>query len=200
MAASPVGMKRFYGLLAAVAVVGIGLLGYQLSRPATVSIPANVQIDVKDTANFHGYVKGDPNAPVTAMLTDMREGKMTYPLILAMERDASLAPILEEAMAADESGIDPLACEKVARAVAAARAGEDSLELATKFCREAVKSLEVLPQGRARSSLEAVAMSTPGTKATNSSPPIRLNTSVLRKTLRQRSAIARSTRSPVACP
>jgi protein-disulfide isomerase len=57
-------MKRFYSLLAAVAVVGIGLLGYQLSKPATVSIPANVQIDVKDTANFHGYVKGDPNAPV----------------------------------------------------------------------------------------------------------------------------------------
>jgi protein-disulfide isomerase len=57
-------MKRFYGLLAAVAVVGIGLLGYQLSKPATVSIPANVQIDVKDTAGFHGYVKGDPNAPV----------------------------------------------------------------------------------------------------------------------------------------
>jgi protein-disulfide isomerase len=64
MAASPVGMKRFYGVLAAVAVVGIGLLGYQLSKPATVSIPANVQIDVKDTAGFHGYVKGDPNAPV----------------------------------------------------------------------------------------------------------------------------------------
>jgi protein-disulfide isomerase len=64
MAASPVGMKRFYTALGVVAVVGVGLLGYQLSRPATVSIPANVQIDVKDTANFHGYVKGDPNAPV----------------------------------------------------------------------------------------------------------------------------------------
>src|SRR5262245_59102455 len=64
MAAAPVGMKRFYSLLAAVAVVGIGLLGYQLSKPATVSIPANVQIDVKDTAGFHGYVKGDANAPV----------------------------------------------------------------------------------------------------------------------------------------
>ena len=64
MAASPVGMKRFYGLLAAVAVVGIGLLGYQLSKPATVSIPANVQIGVKDTAGFHGYVKGAANAPV----------------------------------------------------------------------------------------------------------------------------------------
>jgi protein-disulfide isomerase len=57
-------MKRFYGLLAAIAVVGVGLLGYQLSKPSTVSIPANVQIDVKDTAGFHGYVKGDANAPV----------------------------------------------------------------------------------------------------------------------------------------
>jgi protein-disulfide isomerase len=57
-------MKRFYGLLAAVAVVGVGLLGYQLSKPATVSIPANVVVQTKDTAGFHGYVKGDESAPV----------------------------------------------------------------------------------------------------------------------------------------
>jgi octaprenyl-diphosphate synthase len=106
-------------------------------------------------------VAGDPSATGKSMLTDLREGKMTYPLILAMERDPSLAAILEDAMAEDESGIDPQACAKVARAVVAARAGEDSLELATKYCRDAVKCLEVLPHGRARSSLEAVAMSTP---------------------------------------
>jgi protein-disulfide isomerase len=64
MAATPVGMKRFYGLLGAVAVIGLGLLGYQLSKPATTSIPANVAIQPKDTAGFHGYVKGDANAPV----------------------------------------------------------------------------------------------------------------------------------------
>ena len=86
---------------------------------------------------------------------------MTYPLILAMERDSSLAAVLEDAMGEDESRIDPQACVRVARAVTAVHAGEDSLELATKYCRDAVKSLEVLPQGRARSSLEAVAMSTP---------------------------------------
>ena len=63
MAATP-GMKRFYGLLGAVAVVGIGLLGWQLSRPATVSIPANVTVQPKDTAGFNGYVKGDASAPV----------------------------------------------------------------------------------------------------------------------------------------
>jgi len=64
MAASPVGMKRFYAILGAVAVVGIGLLGYQLSKPATVSIPANVIIQPSDTAGFRGYLKGADSAPV----------------------------------------------------------------------------------------------------------------------------------------
>jgi protein-disulfide isomerase len=57
-------MKRFYGLLAAIAVAGVGLLGYQLSRPTTVSIPANVTVQPNDTAGFHGYVKGAEDAPV----------------------------------------------------------------------------------------------------------------------------------------
>ena len=62
MAASPNGMTRFYTILGAVAVVGIGLLGYQLSRPATVSIPANVTIQPSDTAGFRGYLKGSDSA------------------------------------------------------------------------------------------------------------------------------------------
>src|SRR6476660_4789874 len=64
MAASPVGMKRFYVLLAAVAVVGVGILGYQLAKPPTVSIPANVVVQPNDTAGFHGYLKGSADAPV----------------------------------------------------------------------------------------------------------------------------------------
>ena len=38
------------------------LLGYQLSKPATVSIPANVTIQPSDTAGFRGYVKGSDSA------------------------------------------------------------------------------------------------------------------------------------------
>src|SRR5258705_12901147 len=64
MAASPVGMKRFYAILVAVAVVGLGLLGYQLAKPATVSIPANVTVQPSDTAGFRGYVKGSDSAAV----------------------------------------------------------------------------------------------------------------------------------------
>lgn len=64
MAASPVGLKRFYVLLAAVAVVGIGVLGYLLARPSQVSIPANVTVQASDTAGFRGYIKGSETAPV----------------------------------------------------------------------------------------------------------------------------------------
>jgi protein-disulfide isomerase len=45
-------------------VVGLGVLGVLLSRPKTVSIPANVTIQTSDTAGFRGYIKGSANAPV----------------------------------------------------------------------------------------------------------------------------------------
>jgi protein-disulfide isomerase len=64
MAATPVGMNRFYAILAGVAVLGLGVLGYLLAKPATVSIPANVTVKASDTAGFHGYVKGSDSAPV----------------------------------------------------------------------------------------------------------------------------------------
>ena len=62
-AAAPGGMKGFYLALAAVAVVGVGLLVYQVTRPA-VSIPANVAVLPADTAGFRGYVIGSDSAPV----------------------------------------------------------------------------------------------------------------------------------------
>jgi protein-disulfide isomerase len=57
-------MKRFYGILAGVAVIGIGVLAYLLSRPRSVSIPANVTVQAADTAGFRGYVKGSDSAAV----------------------------------------------------------------------------------------------------------------------------------------
>lgn len=64
MAGTPVGMKGFYAALAGVAVVGIGVLGWMLSRPRTVSIPANVVIQPADTAGFRGYLLGSDSAKV----------------------------------------------------------------------------------------------------------------------------------------
>lgn len=63
MAAAPGGMKGFYLALAAVAVIGGGILVYQATKPA-VSIPANVAVLPADTAGFRGYVIGSDSAPV----------------------------------------------------------------------------------------------------------------------------------------
>jgi protein-disulfide isomerase len=64
MAATQVGMKRFYALFAGLAAVGLAALGYLLLRPATVSIPANVAVQASDTSGFRGYLKGSADAPV----------------------------------------------------------------------------------------------------------------------------------------
>jgi len=64
MAGTPAGLKRFYLVLAAVAVVGVGALAWVLTKPSTVSIPANVAVQPSDTAGFRGYVLGDAAAPV----------------------------------------------------------------------------------------------------------------------------------------
>ncbi len=64
MAATQAGMKRFYALFAAVAVIGVGVLAYLLFKPATVSIPANVTVQPSDTSGFRGYLKGSADAPV----------------------------------------------------------------------------------------------------------------------------------------
>jgi len=64
MAAIQAGMKRFYALFGAVAVIGLGALAYLTTRPQTISIPANVTVQPSDTSGFRGYLKGSPDAPV----------------------------------------------------------------------------------------------------------------------------------------
>src|SRR5918997_3967650 len=64
MAATQAGLKRFYAVLAALALIGLGVLTYLLLKPDTVSIPANVVVQPSDTSGFAGYVKGSSTAPV----------------------------------------------------------------------------------------------------------------------------------------
>lgn len=64
MAGTKAGMKRFYILLAVFAAIGLGALGYLVTRPSSVSIPANVTIQTSDTSGFRGYIKGSPTATV----------------------------------------------------------------------------------------------------------------------------------------
>jgi len=62
--APPLRMKGFYAALAAVVVIGLGALGWMLSRPRTTSIPANVTVQAADTAGFRGYLLGSDSAKV----------------------------------------------------------------------------------------------------------------------------------------
>ncbi len=57
-------MKTFYLVLAGFVILGVGVLGYLMSRPDEITIPAMVAIQPSDTAGFGGYVLGPDTALV----------------------------------------------------------------------------------------------------------------------------------------
>jgi protein-disulfide isomerase len=65
MAAAQSGLNRFYLVLAVVGIAGGAGLAYLAVRRPSVSIPANVTIEVSDTSGFHGYFLGSDSAPLT---------------------------------------------------------------------------------------------------------------------------------------
>jgi protein-disulfide isomerase len=64
MAANQAGMKRFYAVFIALALVGLAILAYLMTKPQMVSIPVDVAVQPADTSGFRGYLKGSPEAPV----------------------------------------------------------------------------------------------------------------------------------------
>jgi octaprenyl-diphosphate synthase len=103
---------------------------------------------------------GDPATTGKSLLTDLREGKMTYPVILALQRDPSLEPMLERCASSDDLGVDPDLTARIVRTMTTTGVTEDCLALAGRLAQEAIKSLSELPPSRTRSALEAVALAT----------------------------------------
>src|SRR5690606_31430502 len=74
---------------------------------------------------------GDPGSTGKDLLADLREGKMTYPLLVAVERDPGLAPALETNCEGDEVTVTPELARRIARVMAEGGVVEDCLALAT---------------------------------------------------------------------
>ena len=89
-------------------------------------------------------------------LADLREGKVTFPLVVALERDAALGPRLEELMAQESVTGDALA--SIAQQVRACGALAATRALAEEHVQRALGVLEELPAGAAREALVTVAL------------------------------------------
>lgn len=98
---------------------------------------------------------GDASRTGKDLFADLREGKMTFPLIVALERDPALRPVIEEILA--DHGISDLAARRVVDSLRETRAVEDCRQLARQHSARALATLETLPESRARRALATVA-------------------------------------------
>ncbi|MDI1430297.1 polyprenyl synthetase family protein [Polyangium sorediatum] len=104
-------------------------------------------------------VAGDPEATGKTLLADLGEGKMTYPLLCALERCPELVPLLEAVCAGEEVG--PEVGGRVASQLRSSGVVDECLALARKLCEEAIAGLSSIPDGVAKSALVTVARATP---------------------------------------
>ena len=103
-------------------------------------------------------VDGDAALTGKALFADLREGKMTYPLIIALERDGALLPVLAEcAVLPPERPLPAAAIEQVIAALVATDALADCRALARRHAGEAARAIAALPDGPGKAALVAVA-------------------------------------------
>lgn len=117
---------------------------------AKLGVAFQVMDDVLDVA-------GDGAVLGKEVFSDLREGKLTHPLMVAIERDAALRGVIAEICASESAALDPAALRRVTSALKETGAVEESVALARRLGGEAVAGLDVLPAGRARDALADVA-------------------------------------------
>lgn len=102
---------------------------------------------------------GEASATGKALFADLREGKTTYPLILALERDAALRALLEHHFH-ELSELPSAVTERLHAACAAPDVVVPCRDLAQHHAERAIAALDALPAGPARDALATVALAT----------------------------------------
>lgn len=90
------------------------------------------------------------------LFTDLREGKVTYPVLVGMERDPHLKPVLADALA-DDAQLNPAQGRRVLARLKETGAIDASMQLAQDYSRRAASAIEALPAGPAKMALTLVA-------------------------------------------
>ncbi len=104
---------------------------------------------------------GDEARTGKGLLADLREGKPTYPLIVAMERSIGLRALVEEALAVSQDAPFPVAlASAIQKSVVEAGGVEACMVLAKTHATRARTYLDCLPSSRATTALEVVVEAT----------------------------------------
>jgi len=101
---------------------------------------------IDDELDFRTGTGKDP-------LVDLREGKMTYPLVVAIERKPALQAQMEQALREEQPDF-----ERIATAIRETGALAATRKLAEEHANRALEALTVLPEGPARDALETVVL------------------------------------------
>lgn len=105
---------------------------------------------------------GDAAVTGKALYTDLREGKLTYPVLLGLERDPALAALVGEAIArADDGAAEQVGRHRaIAERIHACGALADARRAAAERIGKAVASLAGVPDGPGKAALITVAEAT----------------------------------------
>jgi octaprenyl-diphosphate synthase len=104
---------------------------------------------------------GDTAVTGKSLFTDLREGKMTYPLLVAMNRDPALRTLLDAHVAAESNAdLSPTDCAVVIASLEQTGALTECRALARDRIARGVACLEAIDDERARAALITVAEAT----------------------------------------
>ena len=93
---------------------------------------------------------GEAEETGKSLFTDLREGKVTYPVLVGMERDPSLRSMLADAVASES--VSPAHARKVLATLRKSGAIDTSMSVARDYSVAAARAIEPLPAGAGQNS------------------------------------------------